>query len=222
MKGFSIILTLILTIAWGYTSWYWYTCNVKWFCNGQIQDIQKNTNILSEKDVFLTTDETHDSTWEILKSSNSPKLSADDVLSENTNQKTQIQTKKEEKSIDINTISSGSTNIPEERETIQKGDIAQQEETINKQHTLCTNPIIGPISLEGNNNVQEVKNLEAFLFSQGEKVTLDGIYGKDEFEAIKRFQLKYRKDILDPWKIAEPTGYVYTTTIKKIQELACK
>jgi hypothetical protein len=48
------------------------------------------------------------------------------------------------------------------------------------------------------------------------------VYGQDDFEAIKRFQIEFRADILDPWDIINPTGYVYKTTVKKINEVACQ
>jgi peptidoglycan hydrolase-like protein with peptidoglycan-binding domain len=35
------------------------------------------------------------------------------------------------------------------------------------------------------------------------------------------FQLRYTKDILAPWGFIAPTGYVYTTTTNKINEIYC-
>lgn len=223
MRKLPIIFTLMLTVAWAYTSWYWYTCNIKWFCPQEQK--QNQINSITQEDVFLE-EETQNPlwvslSWTVESTSNSSKLSAEDVLSENKKvEKTELVILQDEKDdIDINiSVGSGSLETEQNDEKIE----AKITETSPEQHSLCTSPIIGPIWLGRDNNVAEVKNLEAFLVSQGEKLVIDGEYGQDEFEAIKRFQLKYRSDILDPWDIAEPTGYVYTTTIKKIQNLACK
>ena len=33
--------------------------------------------------------------------------------------------------------------------------------------------------------------------------------------------MRYSKDVLEPWGLLEPTGYVYITTKKKINEIYC-
>ena len=38
----------------------------------------------------------------------------------------------------------------------------------------------------------------------------------------KRFQIKHRTSILDPWDETEPTGYVYRTTLKEINKVYCE
>jgi len=108
----------------------------------------------------------------------------------------------------------------------------QQDNTLVAQDTStgtitekepCTDIITRSILLGGNNDIEEVKALEQFLNdTQGEKLEVDGRYNQEDYEAVKRFQTKYRADILDPWGVANPTGYVYKTTIKKINELYCQ
>jgi hypothetical protein len=50
---------------------------------------------------------------------------------------------------------------------------------------------------------------------------LSGVYDAATLDAVKKFQVKYASDVLTPWGISEPTGYVYLTTRKKINELFC-
>ena len=71
-----------------------------------------------------------------------------------------------------------------------------------------------------NNNPEEVKKLQTFLNQlEWERLEVDGIYKLVDQEAVKRFQKKYQNDILTPWNIQEPTGYVYKTTVKKINQI---
>lgn len=87
----------------------------------------------------------------------------------------------------------------------------------------CADIVSKAISLWASNNDEtEVSALEKFLNeTQWETLEINGKYNQQDYEAIKRFQQKYRKDILDPWQIESPTGYVYTTTIKKINDINC-
>lgn len=43
MRKLLVLLILLLSALWLYTSWYWYTCIIKWFCNS-------TTEIVSETD----------------------------------------------------------------------------------------------------------------------------------------------------------------------------
>ena len=74
----------------------------------------------------------------------------------------------------------------------------------------------------GNNNPVEVKKLQEFLnLSEGEKLALDGTYDADDIEAVKRFQNKYKDQIMAPWGLTEATGRVLRTTTAKINILLC-
>lgn len=120
------------------------------------------------------------------------------------------------------------TNLP--LEVTQSGILEQQvqeeatpQEDVSLQKQACGDIITQAISLWGNNNDEEVLSLETFLNTkEGENLDLNGRYNQDDFDAVKRFQLKYRADVLDPSGIANPTGYVYTNTIKKINALNCQ
>ena len=41
-------------------------------------------------------------------------------------------------------------------------------------------------------------------------------------QAVKTFQDKYRDEVLLPWGMEQPSGYVYLTTRKKINEIYCR
>ena len=214
MRILPIILTLLLTLAWAYTSWYWYTCDIKWFCEEKNTGIiEKNEDsIISQEDVFLQRQEQDDIWGRTGAVSQAQKLSAEDVLSENKI----LQDEGLTPEITI-TVGSGETSTG-----VIIEDSSTEEEIIQNSYSLCDTPLVGPISFGGNNNKQEVEKLEIFLDSQGKLTQKDGIYGQEEFEAIKEFQLKYKEEILDPWDIKTPTGYVWKTTIKKIQAIACE
>lgn len=230
MSKLPIILTLLLIAAWGYTSWYWYVCNIKWLCDSNIERQSADTasdNLIRYDDVFeenvedLTTQgNTGSLLTEASTGSSAPKLSSEDVLSEN---KRSLQTPEKEEvekaADDESQEATASGTVTEEAPTDTQ---ELPEEKSDWSVTICEKPLVWPIGLGAQNNVDEVERLEAFLVARWENITLDGVYGQEEFEAIKKFQLEYRADILDPWEITEPTGYVFRTTIKKINEIACK
>jgi len=101
--------------------------------------------------------------------------------------------------------------------TPNKKEIVKTTET-----TQCGEYLTKHIKLGSKNDVSEVRKLEAFLIqNEDANITIDGIYSKADELAVKAFQAKYRADILDPWGIAEPSGFVYKTTRNKINELYC-
>ncbi|MBI5645121.1 hypothetical protein HY970_03415, partial [Candidatus Kaiserbacteria bacterium] len=55
----------------------------------------------------------------------------------------------------------------------------------------------------------------------GTSLPISGFFGVLTENAVKAFQLKYAADILTPWGITEPTGYVYKTTLWKINMIYC-
>jgi hypothetical protein len=46
-----------------------------------------------------------------------------------------------------------------------------------------------------------------------------GYFGSLTKQAVMRFQLKYKKDILEPVGLSKPTGYVGQSTLKKLNQL---
>ena len=66
----------------------------------------------------------------------------------------------------------------------------------------------------------DILNLQTFLNEfEGESLTLTGIYDSASNEAVKRFQRKYAREILDVWNLQEATGYVGITTRLKLNFL---
>lgn len=118
----------------------------------------------------------------------------------------------------------GSSEANEEIQTTdEEVEALYQEEKNNIEAVgICETPLVWPIGIWASNNTEEVKLLEEFLINRWENLSVDGVYGNDDFEAVKRFQLEYREQILDPWDIQNPTGYVFRTTVKTINEIACK
>ena len=72
------------------------------------------------------------------------------------------------------------------------------------------------------NSAGQVKALQSFLNAyEGENLSETGSYDMLTQAAVKRFQSKYAADILSPWGITSPTGNVYYTTQKKVNQVAC-
>ena len=73
-----------------------------------------------------------------------------------------------------------------------------------------------------NNPTSEVEKLERFLNEyENEELVVDGVYKAADVAAVMRFQRKYKDDVLFPWGETQPTGYVYKTTLKKINDIYC-
>lgn len=72
------------------------------------------------------------------------------------------------------------------------------------------------------NDPIEVLKLQSFLnVYEKENLSYTGIFDQTTFEAVQRFQMKYSKDILEPWGEKVTTGFVYILTKKKINEIYC-
>lgn len=180
MRKIPVFLVLILIVLWLYTSWYWYTCKIKWFCS-----IGKVTPTTQEQQ---DTPDTQDTVAPAAVSEAQPVETTPVVVEE--------------------------VSEPQSEPVV----VAE----LDPEPVICDDILSKAISLWGNNNQEEVEKLETFLNeSEWESLDVDGRYGQDDFDAVKRFQVKHRSEILDPWDISNPTWYVYTTTIKKINEIHC-
>lgn len=72
------------------------------------------------------------------------------------------------------------------------------------------------------NDKTQVLKLQAFLNKfEGDNVPLSGEYDQATLQAVEAFQTKYASEVLTPWGIAQPTGYVYLTTEQMINTLYC-
>lgn len=70
------------------------------------------------------------------------------------------------------------------------------------------------------NDSNQVKLWQAFLNKEVDaKLPITGYFGKLTFEAVKAFQSKYAQEVLIPWDIDSPTGYIYKSTLHKANTL---
>ncbi len=73
------------------------------------------------------------------------------------------------------------------------------------------------------NDKDEVLKLQRFLRDNESApgISETGTYGPRTVAAVVAFQEKYRNEILAPWNETKGSGYVYKTTLKKINALYC-
>ena len=72
----------------------------------------------------------------------------------------------------------------------------------------------------GNGNDEEIERLQKFLNKvEGEDIDVDGEFDRKTEEAVKRFQEKYKKQVLDIWGLEEASGFVGITTRLKMNFL---
>lgn len=78
------------------------------------------------------------------------------------------------------------------------------------------------LKIGGTNDQSQVTKLQVFL-KNVEKLDVDvnGIFDTKTETAVKAFQTKYLSSVLGPWSATRATGFVYITTLKKINEIAC-
>ena len=97
----------------------------------------------------------------------------------------------------------------------------------NSQNTFVdTNPVFCPhftqyLKLNSRvNDTNEAKRWQKFLNDDlNAGLVIDGKFGPLSFQAVKNFQAKYITDILLPWGITTPTGYIYKSTRAKANSL---
>jgi hypothetical protein len=79
-----------------------------------------------------------------------------------------------------------------------------------------------PIVIGGQNDMREVVFLQSFLqLYEQLPVAITGEFDGQTILAVREFQKRYAKDILEPWGLTTPTGVVSVTTIHKINEIYC-
>lgn len=88
---------------------------------------------------------------------------------------------------------------------------------------LCSKYISKYMRYGANNDSEEVKKLQTFLKNNEgmNEVDITGQFDLATRGAVKAFQDRYKSDVLSPWGVKAPTGYVYYTTQKKINEIYC-
>ncbi len=77
-----------------------------------------------------------------------------------------------------------------------------------------------PIKFGKQNNPGDVKLLEQFLNKyENTNLPVDGVYSREDFNAVIKWQEKYAENILKPWGLKKGTGYVFKTSLAKIKEI---
>ena len=72
------------------------------------------------------------------------------------------------------------------------------------------------------NDTEQVKKLQEFLNKEmGANLPVTGFYGPLTSQAVRAFQEKYADEVLAPWDLGGPTGIVYQTTLRWINQLEC-
>ena len=77
-----------------------------------------------------------------------------------------------------------------------------------------------PIRFGSKNDAGDVKLLQEYLNTyEGTHLSVDGVYSKADFNAVVTWQEKYASEILTPWGLKKGTGYVFTTSLKKMRQI---
>lgn len=77
-----------------------------------------------------------------------------------------------------------------------------------------------PIKFGAKNNPEDVAMLEVFLNTyENANLPVDGVYSREDYKAVIKWQEKYREDVLKPWGLKKGTGYVYIKSLAKIKEI---
>lgn len=86
----------------------------------------------------------------------------------------------------------------------------------------CQQYLTGYIMPGQSNDVGQVDRLQVFLNAyEGAHLAMNGTYDAPTMAAVEAFQEKYASDILAPWGVTQPTGDVYITTTREINEVYC-
>ncbi len=88
---------------------------------------------------------------------------------------------------------------------------AKYETTFNLG--ICSRAIKSDIGLTAKNDKDDVMTLQNFLNKyENENLLVNGTYDTDTYEAVRRYQEKYKFFILKPWGLSVANGFVGATT----------
>ncbi len=114
------------------------------------------------------------------------------------------------------------TNPPTQQPTTNTNPSSGQGTGNTSVPATCTPYLTSYIKLGGQNDPEQVKKLETFLNEfENANLPVNGTYEEADFLAVKNFQSKYLSHVLSPWGINYATGFVYQTTLAKINALVC-
>src|SRR3989344_4623940 len=101
--------------------------------------------------------------------------------------------------------------------------VVEGEATTTPEVISCDTYLTAFIKAGQKNDAEQVTRLQSVLKNYEEAdVEENGEYDAKTLAAVKVFQGKYASEILTPWGIQKPTGYVFLTTRKKVNEVYCK
>ncbi|MDB5225503.1 MAG: exported protein of unknown function [Candidatus Adlerbacteria bacterium] len=88
---------------------------------------------------------------------------------------------------------------------------------------VCSTPLLYTfMRMGGKNDTEEVKLLQTFLGAHmNTTVAVTGLFGVETDAVVKKFQSQYADEVLAPWGLSEPTGWVYKLTQWKINQITC-
>ncbi|MEK7609995.1 MAG: peptidoglycan-binding domain-containing protein [Patescibacteria group bacterium] len=76
---------------------------------------------------------------------------------------------------------------------------------------------------DGNNDKNQMIKLQTFLRNTERlNVEVNGVFDQKTEDAVKIFQKRYQESVLGPWDASRATGFIFITTQKKINQIACK
>jgi hypothetical protein len=95
--------------------------------------------------------------------------------------------------------------------------------TVSGDSAMCKDILISDYMRRGRaNNPEQVRLLQTFLNGEmSSNLPVTGFFGLLTENAVKAFQTKYAADILTPWGLTQPTGFVYKTTLRRINLIHC-
>ncbi len=98
-----------------------------------------------------------------------------------------------------------------------------ETQTVTREKVVRCDAYLSTYLREGyNNSSQDMRRLEEFLNEyENEDLVVNGVFDSSDVMAVERFQEKYRSEVLAPWGLSSPTGYVYQTTRDHINRLYC-
>lgn len=102
-----------------------------------------------------------------------------------------------------------------------------QNGTATTTPAICSigTAVTRPIKFGASNDANQVKLLEQFLNTYaGFTLPVDGRYDRRDRDAVIVWQESHAASVLTPWGLKKGTGYVFTTSLKKMQEIVgvCK
>lgn len=72
------------------------------------------------------------------------------------------------------------------------------------------------------NDIESVKKVQKFLNDYMLfNLKVDGVFGQETENALKKFQIKQSQNILFPWSFKDPTGIFYITTQTEVNNIMC-